>query len=173
MNKTTVFAILIIPALLLLVGGIFFILGGIVNTGTSISPGLYRKIDKPLSIGKTVVLCPANQPIFQQARTLGILQGGKCPDNFDALFLKVAGKRKDIVTINAEGLFVNDILVAKNNLPLTGKDGQTLPAFSMPHYELKENEVVLLSEAPDNAFDSRHFGPVNVDQIESVISPIF
>lgn len=173
MKKTTAFTVLTIPALLLLFGGIFFILGGIVNSGTSIPPGLYLKVDKPLSIGKTVVLCPANQPIFQQARTLGLLQEGKCPDNFDAMFLKVAGKRKDIVTINAEGLFVNDTLVAKSHPPLTGKDSQILPAFSLPRYELKENEVVLISEAPDNAFDSRHFGPVNVEQIESVISPIF
>jgi type IV secretory pathway protease TraF len=51
--------------------GLFFTVGGIVNTSSSIPPGLYRKVDKPLGIGKLVVFCPPNLPVFQAARDSG------------------------------------------------------------------------------------------------------
>ncbi len=143
------------------------------NTGSSIPPGLYWKVDKPLSIGKTVVLCPPNQPIFQEARKLELIKGGSCPDNFDSLMLKVAGKRKDIISINESGVYVNDVLLPESKPLLNNKEGQALPSTSINRYELKENEILLMSDSTENPFDSRYFGPIEVDQIDSVISQIF
>ncbi len=160
-------------ALLLLVCGIFFTMGGIVNTGSSIPSGLYWKVDKPLAIDKTVVFCPPNKAEFQTARNQGLISGGNCPDNFDNLMLKVAGKRKDIVSVNAQGVTVNDVLLPLSKPLANAKGEQSMPAFKLNRYELKENEVLLMSESVENAFDSRYFGPINTDQIDSVISPIF
>lgn len=174
MNISKALILIVSPfAILLLAGGIFFTMGGIVNTGTSIPAGLYWKVDKPLAIGKTVVFCPPNQPAFQAARERGLISGGSCPDNFASMMLKVAGKRKDIVTINEQGVTVNEVLLPHSK-PLTDdKTGQTMPAATLNQYELKDNEVLLMSESADYPFDSRYFGSVNTDQIDSVISPIF
>ncbi|MBK8815493.1 MAG: conjugative transfer signal peptidase TraF [Methylococcaceae bacterium] len=163
----------IFAAISLLMCGVFFTMGGIVNTGSSIPPGLYWKVDKPLAVGKTVVLCPANQPIFQQARKKGLIKEGTCPDNYDSLMLTIVGKRKDIVTINENGIFVNERLLPQSKPQLKDKDVQTIAMASLTQYELKENEVMLISGATENPFDSRYFGPIEVDQIDSVISPIF
>lgn len=161
-----------IIAILFLACGVFFTMGGIVNTGSSIPPGLYWKFDKPLAIGKIVIFCPPNQPVFQEARKRGLIDGGNCPDNFDSLMLKVAGKRKDIVTINENGIYVNDVLLPQSK-PLLDKEGQGIPMETLNHYELKENEVLLISDSSETPFDSRYFGSIEVGQIDSVISPIF
>jgi conjugative transfer signal peptidase TraF len=171
-NKASIF-LGTITATSLLICGVFFTMGGIINSGSSIPPGLYWKVDKPLAIGKTVVLCPPNEPVFQEARQLGLIKGGSCPDNFENLMLKVVGKRKDIVTINENGVYVNDVLLPESKPPLKINERQALLSDNVNHYELKENEILLMSDSTENPFDSRYFGPIEVDQIDSVISPIF
>lgn len=171
-SKSLIFLISII-VVVLLICGVFFTMGGIVNSGASIPPGLYWKVDKPLALGKAVVFCPANKPVFQDARKRGMINGGSCPDDYAPLMLKVAGKRKDVVTINETGVSINDMLLPDSQPLLKDKNGQTASIASINHYELKENEVVLMSDPTENPFDSRYFGPIEADQIDSVISPIF
>ncbi len=155
-----------------LVLGTFFIMGGIVNTSSSIPPGLYWKVDKPLTIGKTVAFCPPNRPEFQEARNRLYINDGACPDNFDKMILKVAAKYKDKVTINANGVYVNGIL-HQNSKPLAhDREGRPMASTGMENYELKENEILLMSDSDDDPFDGRYFGLINVEQVDSVIHPI-
>ena len=162
-----------ITAILLLLCGAFFILGGIVNTDTNVAPGLYWKVDKPLGIGKTVVYCPPNLPAFQDARSRGLLEGGNCPDNYASMILKVAAKMKDIVSIGEDGVTVNDVLLPKSKPLMQDDEGQPMPLLSLNHYELKDNEILLMSDAPGTPFDSRYFGVIDADQVDSVITPLF
>jgi conjugative transfer signal peptidase TraF len=148
-------------------------MGGIVNTGSSIPPGLYWKIDKPIAIGKTVMFCPPNKPEFQQARDRGYISGGNCPDNFANMLLKVAAKTKNIVTINETGVYVNDILQPGSKPAEKDRQGRPMPVMSLDHYELKDGELLLMSEATENPFDGRYFGLIDFDQVDSVISPVF
>lgn len=174
MSKSkTLISLISITVIALLACGIFFTMGGIINSGSGIPPGLYWKVDKPLAIGKAVVFCPTNKPVFQDAKKRGMINEGSCPDGYGSLMLKVAGKRKDIVTINETGVYINDILLPGSQPLLKDRSGQIMPTNTVNHYELKENEVVLMSEPTENPFDSRYFGPIEADQIDSVISPIF
>lgn len=161
-----------IAATLLLVCGAFFTMGGIVNTGSSIPPGLYWKVDKPLAIGKTVVFCPPNHPEFQEALNRGIIGTGNCPDNFDNMMLKVAAKFKDKVSINDSGVYVNDVLYPQSKPLVQDREGRPMPKLALDHYELKGNEILLMSDSNDDPFDGRYFGLIDVDQVDSVISPI-
>ena len=170
-NKIPIMLVSITCILLFLCGG-FFTMGGIVNTGTSIPPGLYWKVEKPLTIGKTVVFCPPNRQEFQDARTRNYISAGACPDNFGNMMLKVAAKFKDNVTINNNGVYINDVL-HPNSKPLArDSEGRPLPTLAMDHYQLKENELLLMSDSVDSPFDSRYFGLVNAEQIDSVIKPL-
>ena len=174
MNATKIQILLgTITTLILMACGIFFMLGGVVNTGSSIPAGLYWKVDKPLAVGKTVVFCPPNLPAFQDARNGDLIEGGSCPDNYASLMLKVAGKPKNVVTVNEDGVYVNDILLPKSKPLGQDKEGRPMPTFRLNHYELKDNEVLLMSDSDENAFDGRYFGPIETDQVDSVISPIF
>ncbi len=172
-NKKLPLVTLSLTAIILLAIGLFFTLGGIVYTGSNIPPGLYFRVDKPLGIGKLVTFCPPDQPVFQVARKSGLIGNGSCPNGYECLMFTIAGKRKDVVTINADGVYVNDTLLAESK-PLTqDKEGRTMPALTLDHYELKENEVLLMTGFGKDAFDSRYFGVVDVQQVDSVISPAF
>jgi len=172
-TKITPILIVSIVAVLLLVCGAFFTMGGIVNTGSSITPGLYWKVDKPLSIGRAVVFCPPNSQEFQEARKRGYILSGSCPDNFDKMILKVAAKFKNSLTINDQGVFINDIPYPHSKPLAQDRNGRLMPVLNLNHYELKKNEVLLMSDSEDEPFDGRYFSFIDVEQIDSVISPIF
>jgi conjugative transfer signal peptidase TraF len=172
-TKTTSIIIGSIAVILLFMGGAFYIMGGIINTGSSIPPGLYWKVDKPIAIGKTLMFCPPNKREFQEARDRGYISAGNCPDNFGNMMLKVAAKTKDIVTINETGVYVNDMLLPQSKPAGKDLDGRPMPMLSLDHYELKDGELLLMSDATQEAFDGRYFGLIDFDQVDSVISPVF
>lgn len=169
-NKPSMMLLSIATILLLLCGG-FFTMGGLVNTSSTIPTGLYWKVDEPLAIGKIVVFCPPNRPEFQEARDRGVIRAGSCPDNFDNMMLKVAAKYKNKVTINDDGVTVNGALYPQSKPLVQDREGRIMPGLKLVNYELKENEVLLMSDSNDDPFDGRYFGPIDVGQVDSVISP--
>lgn len=169
-NKSTMTLVSIAAILLMLCGG-FFTMGGIVNTGSTIPAGLYWKVDEPLTIGKTVVFCPPNTPEFRAARDRGAIRPGRCPDNFDNMMLKVAAKFKNKVTINDSGVTVNDAWYPQSKPLVEDGEGRVMPRVKLDGYELKENEVLLMSDSEDDPFDGRYFGLIDVGQVDSVIRP--
>ncbi len=170
MNKTLMMLGSIAAILLLLCGG-FFTMGGIVNTRSTIPTGLYKIVDEPLTIGKIVVFCPPNKPEFQAARDRGAIKPGSCPDNFDNMMLKVAAIYKNKVTVNDNGVTVNDVLYPQSKPLAQDREGRVMPRLKLDNYELKENEVLLMSDSNDNPFDGRYFGVIDVGQVDSVIRP--
>jgi conjugative transfer signal peptidase TraF len=169
-NKTLMMLGSIAAILLLLCGG-FFTMGGIVNTSSTIPTGLYKKVDEPLAIGKIVVFCPPNKAEFQAARDRGTIKPGSCPDNFDNMMLKVAAKYKNKVTINDSGVTVNDVLYPQSKPLAQDGEGRAMPRLKLDNYELKENEVLLMSDSNDAPLDGRYFGVIDVGQVDSVIRP--
>ena len=169
-NKPLMMLLSIVAIVLLLCGG-FFTMGGLVNTSSTIPSGLYWKVDEPLAIGKIVVFCPPNRPEFQEARDRGAIKSGSCPDNFDNMMLKIAAKYKNRVTINDNGVTVNDVLYPQSKPVTEDKEGHLMPRLKLDNYELKENEILLMSDADGNPFDGRYFGLIDVEQVDSVIRP--
>jgi conjugative transfer signal peptidase TraF len=163
--------LLSIAAILLLLCGGFFTMGGLVNTSSTIPLGLYWKVDEPLAIGKIVVFCPPNKPEFQEARDRGAIKSGSCPDNFDNMMLKIAAKYKNTVTINNNGVTVNDVLYPQSKPLAQDQEGRAITQLKLDHYELKENEILLMSDSDSNPFDGRYFGLIDVEQVDSVIHP--
>ncbi|MBM4208766.1 MAG: conjugative transfer signal peptidase TraF [Gammaproteobacteria bacterium] len=171
-SKLPLFPILLVAAILL-IGGAFFTMGGIVYTGSTIPAGLYLREDKPLAIGKLVTFCPPDLPVFHEAKQNGLVGGGSCPNGFECLMLTVAAKRKDVVTINEDGVKVNDRVLANSKPLIKDKEGRVMRTFMLDHYELKENEVLLTSDSGNDPFDGRYFGVIDVAQVDSVIKPLF
>ena len=170
-NKSSILLVSIAAIMLLLCGG-FFTMGGMVNTDSTVPPGLYWKVDKPLGIGKIVLFCPPNRPEFQMARDNGWIGSGNCPDNFDQLLLKVAAKYKNTVTINDSGVYVNNVALPQSKPLEKDQEGRTMPVLTLNNYELRENEILLMSNASGEPFDGRYFGLIDVEQVDSVVSPI-
>ena len=172
MSKSLISITIAATLAILIVGG-FFTLGGIVNTSNSVPPGLYRKVDKPLGLGKIVVFCPPNRPDFQEALKRGYIEPGSCPDGFGGMMLKVAAKRKNVVSINESGVTVNDALLPASKPLSKDREGRPMPFITLDRYELKDNEVLLMSDSAGEPYDGRYFGVIEADQIGSVIVPLF
>lgn len=171
-SKPPIFAIAL-AVIILLVIGVFFTMGGIVYTGSNIPKGLYWRVDKPLAVGKLVTFCPPDKPVFHDAKKNGYIGSGSCPSGFECLMFKVASKRKDVLTINQDGVYINDKLMPESKPLAKDTEGRAMPSIALDHYELKENEVLLMSDSTANPFDGRYFGVVDMAQIDSVISPLF
>jgi len=83
------------------------------------------------------------------------------------LMKPVAAKTGDVIQVNAEGIFINNVYKG----PVKQVDQQ---GHKLPHYiytgTLQEDTYFLLSDA-HNSFDSRYFGPVHKNSILSVVEP--
>lgn len=159
----------LIAAIFVLPSGLFFTMGGMVNSSSSIPPGLYWAVDKPIAKDRYIAFCPPNRPEFKQALDSGLIGSGNCPEKFGKILVKVAAKARDVVTINSQGITVND-----NLLPQSQPRAE-IPVSSvtkLERYPLKPNEIVVISETKDAPFDSRYFGLLDVNQIDSVVEPI-
>lgn len=120
--------------------------------------GLWRieELQRPVSIGDLVFLCPPTTAVFEEARRRGYLRRGLCVGGFAPLIKSVAalpGQRVDIT---------DHVLI----------DGRSVPASSVSH-EDGEGRVLLpdpggvvpphhlfLHSPFASSYDSRYFGPV-------------
>lgn len=161
-----------IAATVVLPCGMFFTMGGILNTNASIPPGLYWEVDKPIAKDRYITVCPPNRPEFQDALNRGQISSGNCPDKYGKMLIKVAAKARDTVSINAQGITVNDNLLPHSQPLKEDAANPVLPTAALDHYPLKPNEILVISEDDKNPFDSRYFGVLDVGQIDSVVTPL-
>ncbi|MGO9265769.1 MAG: S26 family signal peptidase [Candidatus Binataceae bacterium] len=75
----------------------------------------------------------------------------------------------DVVTVTAQGTYVNGQFFPHSAVPTTAKGYQP---FRFGTYTLQAGQYWLLGTSPDS-WDSRYIGPVPVDLIESTIRPVW
>jgi conjugative transfer signal peptidase TraF len=122
--------------------------------------------------GDFVFALPPAQPIFTLAKERGYLAAGPSPAGTCALIKQVAAVGGDRVTIDAEGVRINGVLL-KNSAPRPAdKAGRPMRAYELSDYTLGSEEVLLMSDYSPASFDGRYFGPLSRTTIQSVIVPI-
>ncbi len=146
--------------------------GARVNSTKSLPLGLYWTVDAPHRKGALVMFCPPKSPVFDEAKARGYIDAGFCAGGYREMIKKVAATHGDHVTISNEGVCVNGKPI-RNSKQLS-EDPAGRP---MPHYEtdcaLKDNQVLLMSDPNPFSFNGRYFGPINQEQIRSVVRPVF
>ena len=116
--------------------------------------------------------CRPAQPIFKLAKERGYLAAGPSPAGTCALIKQVAAVGGDRVTIDAEGVRINGVLL-KNSAPRQADEaGRPMRAYELSDYTLGSEEVLLMSDYSPASFDGRYFGPLSRTTIQSVIVPI-
>ena len=104
------------------------------------------------------------------------------------IYLRIAGKPKrggmvalrplmkhvvavpgDVVTVTAQGTYVNGQLSPHSAIPATAKGYRP---FAFGAYTLQPGQYWLLGTSPDS-WDSRYIGPVPIDLIASTIRPLW
>ena len=146
---------------------------GLRVNGTGSEPvGIYWAVSRPPAKGDFVFALPPASPIFKLAKERGYLTAGPSPAGTCGLIKQVAAVSGDLVTISAEGVCVNGVLL-KNSAPMPADDaGRPMRACELSDYSMGSEEVLLMSDYNPASFDGRYFGPLSKTTIQSVIVPV-
>ena len=85
---------------------------------------------------------------------------------------RVLGVEGDVVSSGDEGIGVNGKFLLASAPKEADSAGRVLPRYPFSDYTLKESELLLMSDVSGTSFDGHYFGPMNLSQIEGVVTPI-
>ncbi|TCV67411.1 conjugative transfer signal peptidase TraF [Neorhizobium sp. S3-V5DH] len=120
--------------------------------------GLWRieKLQRPVSTGDLVFLCPPTTAVFTEAWRRGYLRRGLCPGGFAPLIKTVAALPRQLVEIN-DHVLIDGRPVAASSVRRTDGEGRALMPDAggvvPPHH-------LFLHSPFASSYDSRYFGPV-------------
>jgi conjugative transfer signal peptidase TraF len=136
----------------------------VIDTSPSVTPGLYVRSSAAPAVGQLVEFrIPASVRSYIHSRT--------GHDGQDWYILKpiVAGSGDRVDTTRGD-LLINGKLVAPMP-PMRDGFGNLLPRWT-ENRVLERDEYFVFSDRIPNSFDSRCYGPVKRDEIESVRRPL-
>ena len=157
---------------MLALGGLMVGSGIRVNTSPSLPLGIYKTSQAAVSKDTLVLFCPPLQSVFEEARARDYIGAGFCPDGFREMMKKVVAVTGDRVSITAQGVTVNGLLLPHSTpLQVDGK-GRPLPQLTLSFSQLGEEELLLMGDRSATSFDARYFGIVSRTQVKFVVRPL-
>lgn len=158
----------IIPLLI----GVACLAFGIRFTWTaSLPPGLYRTVDAPLTHGVLVSVCLPDT-LIDTAWDRGYGNPGFCPGGLAPLLKEVAAMPGDTVRVESSGLTVNGIPITRTQRRDLDSEGRPIPMIKVGIYTVGDSELWLISNYRSRSWDSRYFGPLHSDRVQSVMQPL-
>ncbi|CZP18995.1 conjugative transfer signal peptidase TraF [Legionella pneumophila] len=164
----SIFLLCILSVAILLVA-----MGFRVNMTDSIPIGIYRMTGIKNLKNAFVIFCPEDKPVFQQARDRGYINNGFCHGNYGYLMKKVVATKGDKISVTDKGIFVNHQRIPFSKPILTDGMSRPLPQWRTRNYQLKEDEILTMTNQSAWSFDSRYYGPVHTGQIKGMITPVW
>lgn len=148
------------------------------NPTTSLPPGLWHRDIVMLSMsgdtirGRVVEFCPPQTDAFALARDRGYIQHGLCPGGYEPLFKPVVALPGDTVTIDAGGVRVNDVAIARSAPLAADGTGGALPVVAAGTYSVAPGNAWVVSDYSRWSFDSRYFGPIPIAAIDATMRQV-
>jgi conjugative transfer signal peptidase TraF len=140
-----------------------------INHTASLPVGLWR-IEQPrgpIERGQIVSFCPPATAFFRRALAQGWIGHGRCRAGWEPLLKPVIAIPGDRIALSETGVTVNGRAIAGSaRMPL---DAGEIPAGS---YNLKPDELWVLSTAHPRSLDSRYFGAITESWIEGIARPV-
>lgn len=169
-NKQSKYAfwLLWLTAVLVLVFWSLYDAGIRFNLTASMPIGVYKKTSSMPEQGNLVAVCLDNQ-FADMAITRNYVSPGQCPSGMQPLLKKAAALPGDVIVYDdKQGIFINNELWPHSIIQDVDSMGRVMTAVSLPHI-VPENTILALSDRHDGSFDSRYFGLVKFEQIETVV----
>ena len=170
-QRTSAFVLLTLAASIVGGGVAVAIVGGFrINLTPSEPLGLWRivALDRPVSSGDLIFICPPPTPVMREARERGYLRSGTCPGGVAPLIktvIAIAGEHVEIgagVTIDGRPIAFSD---------LAERDGKGRPMKPFPG-GIVPGESVFLHSPFKGSYDSRYFGPLPTSGILGLAQPV-
>ena len=141
------------------------------NLSASLPPGFYIVSRGGVARGSIVLAClPANVADFARAR--GYVPRGGCPGGTAPLGKLVLALAGDTVTVSADGLWVNGVLVPGSRARARDNRGRPLGRTPFGQHLVGSSEIWLISHHP-LGYDSRYFGPLTISSVRAVVRPLW
>jgi conjugative transfer signal peptidase TraF len=140
------------------------VLGLRINVSPSLPLGLYVVAND--SRGQLVEFCPP-EPFATLAAARGYRHAGSCPDGAAPLLKPVAARPGDSVELTSAGISVNGHLLPRTAPLIRDTRGRMLSPWPLGNYIVAPGTVWVASTFNPRSFDSRYFGPIDVDSIRN------
>jgi conjugative transfer signal peptidase TraF len=111
--------------------------------------------------------------VAEFARERGYLGPGPCEGGVRPLGKAVLAVEGDLVTLQPDGIRVNGAAVPRSAIVPRDSRGRPLPHYPWGEYRLRPEQIWLFSPYRLNSYDSRYFGPVGLNDVVSVLKPVW
>ncbi len=142
------------------------------NMSASVAPGLYLELAGPPARGDLVTVC-LPEAVARWARGRGYLRRGRCPGESGRLGKWIAAVEGDRVEVRSMGTIVNGRWLEGSRRVDYDSRGRRVPLVPEGEVVLRPGEVWLHSGRSTRSFDSRVFGPLEVDRVQGVLEPLW
>lgn len=148
-----------------------------INTSESLPMGIYIKSIEPIEKGAYVAFCPPDSEVFAMARARGFIEvnnginNGNCYSENGLMLKQVVAVKGDLLSIDREGVTVNEQKIPNTSQFATDSFNQTLPSLKLVNRRLLESEVLLLANFHPRSFDGRYFGLTDSSMIKVRVKP--
>ncbi len=136
-----------------------------INTDRSMSAIFWRLSSQPIKRNSYVLICLPRWFVTQHSLDRHFPRGGRC-GGILPLIKQVIAHENDQISINANGVSVNSMYI---------QHSKPLPHVVRHHNQqtiVPQNRFVVVGQTFDS-LDSRYFGLVHKEWIESSITPLF
>lgn len=140
------------------------------NWTPSAAQGLYWRADRAPAKGELVLVCPPDRQVFQVGRERGYIRSGSCPGGFEPLVKRYLAAKGDRVSIDANGVRVNGLLLPNSAPMASDSKGRPMPRMHMDRV-LGAGEVLLITDYV-RSFDGRYTGPLPASVIVGPLDPV-
>lgn len=137
----------------------------------SLPMGLYRSVPGVPTRGALVSICLPDD-LATLAKERGYGRPGHCPGGLAPLLKQVVAMSGDSVSVTDAGLTVNGIEISNTERIHYDSQGQEVPMIGAGIYQTVNNELWLIANHSTRSWDSRYFGPLPADHVQSVMQPL-
>jgi conjugative transfer signal peptidase TraF len=146
--------------------------GAKINLSRSFPFGIYWDTGTPAKKGDLVYFAPPTTPVFELAKSRGYIDpnlfGGYQP-----MIKQIVAESGDIISVTDQGVIVNGSFIPNTRPLATDVIGRQLPFYRISNYQMRSDEVFLISDLNPISFDGRYFGPIKKRQIRCAIQPLW
>lgn len=147
-------------------------LGLRINITTSLAKGIYWTVDKQPEVGDYVSFC-LDEKTAKIAYDRRYITYGFCPGGYSPLMKQILAAKKDVITINDDGVYVNsEILPFSKPIDIDG-NGDLLSVYKINEQTIEDDFYLVMTNINPYSFDSRYYGLIHFNSIKSVVKPIY
>jgi conjugative transfer signal peptidase TraF len=128
----------------------------------SLPSGLYRIV--PAASGNDLLICPTGIAEKVSIEREYRVESLGCGDGYAPLLKPIAARAGDTVTVSEAGVAVNGKLLPNSKQYPKDGIGRPMPLVPFGTYAVLPGTVWVISSYNRFSFDSRYFGPVNLDE---------